>query len=442
MLTRNATIYLIAVTAAVMSVLCPARVRARSQDSLTAPATDNEIAALIRDLGDPSYEKRTYATRRLCAIGMRARRSIVTAARGDDAETAMRAEAVLAVLERLMFSGVEIRLSFPETKIAWDEPLDLRITMTNRTKYQARVPFEIDRGAASATSSDPQQVARMLDIAELLQVRGSDGKEIHLTVDDIAADPQVVDAVGRRLNGAPSALLGPGETVTILGRAFNRGWARYPMLDAGRYTILMEYVPSWDDDVLAAQRVGRVVSNQVHLTVTSAAPETVSRHGVEASLSVEQDGRFVAAILTNRSDLPVTVNRNFGRALPFADGRWVCESGDLRREMRLVPDPGASWHDFDPALLSQVKAGKSIELARISIGELRGALADARATIDDGRWTVHFSYMNLCNRRWQVRQGSALLGNPKAPAVFQGTLPRRILSTKHISNRLTAPGAN
>jgi hypothetical protein len=110
--------------------------------------------------------------------------------------------------------------------------------------------------------------------------------------------------------------------------------------------------------------------------------------------------------------------------------------------MRLVSDAGASWHDFDPALLAEVKAGKSIELARISIGELRGALTDAGATIDGTRWTVHFSYMNLCNRQWQVRQGSALLGNPKAPAIFQGPLPRRILSTKHISNRLAAPGTN
>ncbi len=103
------------------------------QSSLTAPATDVEMAVLARDLGDPSYETRTLATQRLCAIGMPAARTLRAVAAGDDVEAALRAKAILFVLDRLMFSGVEIGLSFTKTKIAWNEAVDLTITMTNRT---------------------------------------------------------------------------------------------------------------------------------------------------------------------------------------------------------------------------------------------------------------------------------------------------------------------
>ncbi|MGB2987246.1 MAG: hypothetical protein WBE26_15360 [Phycisphaerae bacterium] len=409
---------------------------------LTGPATDNEIASLIRDLGDSSYEKRTFATRRLCAIGMPAADQLQAAAEGDDVESALRARAVLLLLDRIMFAGVEIQLSFSKTRIAWDESVDLNMTMVNRSKYPARVPFDIDPDTRKATTNDARQVGDMLDLADFLHVRKADASVIELTVDDIAADAAVVAAVQDRLNGGPSGVLEPGERVTLPACAFNRGWARYPLLDSGTYTVVMDYVPQWEDAVLAAQRVGRVVSNQATITVTEGAPASVSRGGQEASLAVDQEGSSLVAVLTNRTDQPMLINRNFGRSPPFAGGRWIWELDGARRDVPLFPKPAASWHDFDAALLVEVAPGQSIELARISVDKLRRAPAQAGAEVDRGRWTVHFAYVNLCDRSWQARQGSALLGNVKAPPIFQTPLPRRILSTRHTSNRLIAPGAD
>ena len=75
--------------------------RADDLHNLTGPTTDEEIVRLIRDLDDPSYEKRTFATRRLCAIGMPAEEKLRTAAKDHNVETALRARTVLEVLERL-----------------------------------------------------------------------------------------------------------------------------------------------------------------------------------------------------------------------------------------------------------------------------------------------------------------------------------------------------
>ncbi len=409
------------------------------EKSLTAPAGDAEIAALVRDLSDPSYEKRTYATRRLCAIGMPATAKLRAAAAGDDAETALRAKAVLSVLDDLMFSGVEVRLSFSKSKIAWEQLVDLNLTLINRAEYPARVPFEIDPAKRTAAADNAQQVGSMLDIADLMHVRGPDGRGVDLAVDDISADPQVVAAVQRRLNEGPVSTLDPGQQVTITVSRFNRGWARYPLLDTGMYTAVMDYTPEWEDDVLAAQRVGRVVSNPATITISTGAPATVSRGGTEASLAIERDGAFIAARLTNRTDQTMLANKNFGRLPPFADGRWVYELDGTRHEVPVIAESAASWHDFKAALLVEVRPGQSAELARIHLNELRHALSDADARLDSRRWTVHFRYVNLCNRQWQVRQGSALLGNSQAPAIFQVPLPRRILSTGHTSNRLMAP---
>ncbi len=402
-------------------------------------ASGKAIAALIRDLGDSSYETRTSATRRLCAIGMRAAKMLKKAARGDDIEIALRAKAVLDLLEGLMFAGVEVRLAFSETRVAWDEPVDLTITMTNRSDYPARVPFELNDVDRNAVTGDARQVGDMLDVAELIALRRGDGRPIELTVDDIAADPAVLAAVERRLDGGPLSLLEPEQRVAITARVFNRGWARYALLEAGVYTAQLEYVPRWHDGILAKQQVGRVVSNQATITVTNGAPEAVSRGGTEASLTVQRAGPFIVAMVTNRTDQPLIINKNFGRAAPFAQGHWVYELDGTHREMPVKGKPAASWHEFDAALLVTVQPGDTLEMARRRIDELRRALIEAGSSIDNSRWTLHFSYSNLCGRQWQARQGSALIGNPKAPTIFQTKLPRRILSARHTSNHLSAP---
>lgn len=411
-------------------------------NNLAAPAATGEIESLIRELSNPSYNKRRAATRRLCAIGLPARPGLEVAAAADNAEAALRAQSLLGVLDGLMFAGVDVRLTVSKTRIVWDEPFDLMIRMTNRTRYQTRVPFAIPATDQTDTPSDATQVATMLDVSEVLRVRRADGREIELTVDDIAADPAVVAAVQQRLNGGPVRVLRPGESATLTARAFNRGWARYRLLNADTYTLQIEYTPVWNDDVLNAQGIGRVNSKPVHLEVARAAPQNVSRSGIEASLTIKRDGDSLVANLTNHTDQPMIVNRNFGGAVPFAEGRWVIEWDDLRRNVPILGKPGMSWHDFEPAGLVTVRAGDAIEIARIKWNTLRETLREQGIPIDESRWTVHFSYMNLCDRQWQRRQGATLLDNPNGPPALQSLLPRRILATRHTSNQLTAPAAD
>ena len=140
---RKTTKEIVTVVVVGASLLCPIGLRAGGQEALTLPATDDEITVLIRDLSDPAYAKRTYATRRLCAIGMPGREKLQAAAEGDDVETALRAKAVLSVLDRMMFSGIEVQLAFSKIQTAWDQPVDLRVTLTNSSEYPGRVPFQL-----------------------------------------------------------------------------------------------------------------------------------------------------------------------------------------------------------------------------------------------------------------------------------------------------------
>lgn len=419
----------------------PRPVFAADRPPLLGPTNREEMASLVHTLGDPAHDERMFATRRLCAIGIEAREFLQAAAESTDVEAALRAKQLLAVFDRLWFSGADVSLSFSKPIIDWLEPVDLKVTMTNRLAYPARVPFDVDPGVRG-DDDDARQVADMLDLAEWLKVRAPDGRELDLRVDDIGGEPAVFAVVQSRLTGGPGGALAPGEQITVTARAFNRGWARYPLLDRGEHTVMLDYVPDWTDDVLAAARVGRVVSSPATVTVRDGAAPTVSRSGIQTDLIVERNGTYLIARLVNRTDQPLLINTNFGGAAPFADGRWVYELDQTRRDLPIVPKPGASWHDFKPELLVEVGPGESVELTRIPVSDLRKNLMDAGVDLSGDRWSVHFTYANLCDRQWQTRQGPSLLGNENAPPFFQKPLPRRTLSARQGSNRLAASNLN
>lgn len=210
------------------------------------------------------------------------------------------------------------------------------------------------------------------------------------------------------------------------------------MLDAGVYTAVLEYVPLWNDDVLAAQRAGRVTSNAATVTVAPPAPPTVSRRGVLATVEIARHDAFLVATLTNRSDQPLLVNKNFGTAVPFARGHWVYELETERHEVPFERRSGLCWHDFQADRLVPLPPGETTTLARVRADELHRALTDAGVPLDNARGSLHFEYDNLCGRTWQRRQGSALIDNASAPAVFRTLLPRRLLTNRQVSNRLSA----
>ncbi len=406
------------------------------EERLSVDASQENIAALIRRLGDRSYDRRTTATRQLCTIGFPAVEQLRHAAKLDSTETSLRARSILSIIDELPFTGIEVRLSLSKSIITWDEPVDLLVTLMNHSKRPTKIPFDMVPNRRAALSPDAQQVGDMLDVADCVHVSRHDGETIDLAVDDISVDPAVADVVQERIDGGPMTVLQPGETHTLTVRDFNRGWARFALLETGLYTITVDYVPPWKDEVLRDQQIGHVTSRPVTIRVTDAAPASVLRSGPEASVELRREGSMLVAVATNHTDQELVVNRNYGVASPFAHAVWVCESMENRREVPVSSKPGLSWQDLAPLELIQVPPGRSLELAKTSIDELRNRLGDGAAKRP---LTVQFQYTNLCNRPWQIRQGKALLGNPQAPAVLQTPLPRRMLSARHTTAPLTLP---
>ncbi len=403
---------------------------------LTSSTTPQEIEQLVSELGAASYENRMYATRRLLAIGLPARRRLVAAARSDSPEVVLRAKRLLSAFDTLLFHGVEVELEFSKPQIRWNESVDLKVTLINRSEFPARVPIETDTGQRAGLVGDSRQVADMLDVGEWLRVVGPSDRPVGLRVDDINLDPNIAAVVQVRLAEGPLCTLAAGERTTIVVRDFNRGWARMPLLDAGRYVVQFDYAPQWDDDVLNEAQVGRVRSNEAVVTVAEAAPDTVSRRGIDAGITIESKGDTLIATLVNRTDQPMRVNLNFGTSPPFAVGRWVWDHDGNMREASSIKRGGLLWRDFKADGLVEVAPGDSIELTRITLGQLLERLAANGAAIDQQGWEFYFTYSNLCDRSWQRREGDLLIGNESAPAFFRKPLPRRILTGWHTSNRL------
>jgi len=408
---------------------------------LKPPNSEAEIERCVQMLGDASYERRVTAMRRLCAAGNRVRGALQKAADGGNPEISLRAEQILTALDRLWFLGVEVRLAFDEKEVSWDEPVDLSVTLANRSEFPARVPFETGTNEEVAANADARQVAALLDAADFLKVAAANGAEVELHVDDIEADAAVAEEVRERLDARPATILQPGDVLTINLREFNRGWGRYRLLDQGEYAVRLVYEPQWDDEVVAAQRVGRLVSEPASLRITHAAPATVARGDAEAAVSVIQEGDSLVAALVNRTDQVLFVNKHFGAAAPFAVGKWVHILDGSVREVPVSRDAPADWNDFDADLLVPVAPGDTVELARTRLAELLDEFVDKGAGLWGERWTVHFSYVSFLDRRWQRRQGTALLGNASVPKVLREPLPRNVLSARHASNRLAAPQA-
>jgi len=408
---------------------------AQAQDgSVVRTAADDDIRASIRELSDPVYATRVAATRRLCAIGGEAIGALREAADGNDVEASLRAKKLLSTLDQVWFSGVEVRLDIDKTSFAWNEPVDLTVTLTNRSLLDARVPFETSADKREPMSGDARQVADMLDVSEWLRVYGEGEREVELRVDDLGEDSEVLSVAHKRLDGGPSSVVPAGGQATVRVREFNRGWARYPLLDSGEYSIVLVYEPAWLDPVLAENNVGRVTSNLLRVTVTHGAPKSVSRGGAEAELEVSRDGDALVAALTNLTDRAVYVNTNFGTSPPFAEGRWVYELAGRRFEIPADSKAGRTWADFSEARLAVVEAGAPIELARIGAAQLRKAFADAGANVSLAGGVLSFGYANFCGRQWQLREEANLSREEGVPAVLKRRLPRKMLSTRLSGN--------
>jgi len=407
--------------------------------TLTAPATAQEIDELVKLLGDAAFERRTHATRRLCAIGMPAAAKLRAAAEGDDFEVALRARKILAVFDNLLFAGVEVRLTAAREEIAWNDPLTVRLTFTNRSEFPARVPFETDAARRAALAEGVLRAGDMLDFAEFAECRGPGGRPVDLRVQDLDEAEGAAKAVADRLVAGPTSTLAPGETVVLELPEVNRGWARFPLLEAGAHTLVIEYVPRWDDEVLAAQQVGRVVSNHLLVKVREPAPASVARDAALCSVSVALEEGTLVARLTNHRDVPLRVNRNFGPAAPFAQGTWLAGAGDRAVEIMQAGPRHLTLGDFRAEAITEVAPGAAVELARITTEEFQAACARQAPAVAGELPRAQFRYVNLSNRRWQALGGREILGNERVPPVLRDPLPTGMLVTQQLSAPLTLP---
>lgn len=397
--------------------------------------SQEEIAKLVAGLGDASYETRTVAYRQLCVIGVEARELLEKAANGADAEAALRATQILSIFEQLLFTGCQVSLEFSKPEIAWDEPVDLVITIKNESRYDARIPFDQPKGEPGEFVGDARQVADMLDATEWLRTRSPKGEELELRMDDANGDSLVTQAVQSRMDNPVGSIVPPGKTAVVRIKDFNRGWARLSMLDAGEYTAMLDYKPQWDDSALIMVRAGRVMSNTAKVRVKQGAPAGISRGGSQAEILVEREKEEFVAKLRNSTDQTVVVNVNMGSSTPFSFGSWTVEQGENRRDLNTAGKSAATWADFDASRLVDAGPGATVELDRISVEKIRQVVKEATGGGGPG-WTLHYAYTNLLDRNWQTRQGEAFAKDASVPPVLKQPLSRRLLVIRTTSERV------
>ncbi len=407
----------------------------KAQDNKTeddAPTNASAIRQLIEQLGNTSYEVRAQASRRICNLGNEAYELLKEAAEKGQAEISLRAKHLLTTLDALMFSGVEVSLAISSSSVRWHEPMDLTLTFVNLTHLPARVPFELVPPLVAKTK-EGRQVGNMLDAAEYLRIIAPDGSEVNIIIDDISEYPDVSHVVEQRVEGGTVNTLAPGDQVRITLRGFNRGWARYPLYEKGAYRIIFDYTPQWTDAALLADKVGRVVSNEVQINISQAAPPTVSRHQIMGTISVSLENEFVIARAHCASDKPIYINKNFGPRLPFAQVRWEYSTHDRVINIPVSPDPIS----FTPNRIEKIGVGESLELARISVHQLRDWLNGYQASLDEPGATIRCTYANWCNRAWQIREQIRRTKDGAKSTFSDVELPRRILSARHASQAIS-----
>ena len=395
----------------------PASCPARGAEPTSAPGTA-DAAALVQQLGDRSFPVRAEASRRLCALGAAARPALEPAARSSDPEIALRARALLEVIDQLLFAGCKLELAVSKPRIRWEEPVNLTLAVSNVSTFPATLPFEPSAPATQPAEADGAQVAALLDLADLIEITGPEGTPVPLYVDPPAGDPAVEAAVRSRADAEVSGRLEPGRSLRVAAPRFNRGWARYPLLRAGVYRITIVYAPDWDDEEFTRAGIGGVRSNTVEVEVTEGAPAAVTGAGAAPALVLVRDGEEVVARIENRQDLPIVLNLNLaGSGPPAAALRWIVYIGDDWQEVAPQSGP-AERTEFTRDRLIELPPGGGRELGRAGLAALR-----AKARLKDGEpLFVRLVYTNLADRAWQRRQKDV-------PAELREPLPARLLLT-------------
>jgi hypothetical protein len=357
-------------------------------------AREDRIEKLIAKLGDASYGVRADAMRDLIAIGPDAMPMLREAAGLDDMEIALRAEEVIRAFRQVMFAGATVKLTAEPDAVRWDQPFALEASVTNHSSEPCRTPFAPAEAGPRPTSAEAEQVGAMLDLADYLVVKGPNGRVIRLHTEPIDEDPAVEAAVRWRVEAEPVGSLGGGRTLRIRGDDFNRGWARYRMLEAGEYTVQFVCEPEWDDAELARRQVGRVASELIRIRVTEAAPEVIRKAERPLAGEAKRKGDKFVAYITNTWDRTLFLNTNWGREpRRHAMLTWHLrtESGQMF-EHKPPPRKGV----FSLAKIVSIEPGERLAVAYITREETTAALGEEGTLAEEG--PHGFVYANFLRR--------------------------------------------
>ncbi len=268
--------------------------------------------------------------RQLAAWGPLAFGALRQAASGPDLEAALVARDLLDELETAVLIGAQVRIEVNRARVNWDEPVTLVLSAHNLTGGPLRVPWpgSADTPATHPAHDDASQVAAMLDAADFLIVTGPDGQPVDLRIEPIDRDRAVYQVVDVRARATPpSHLVEPGQTACLRVPLFNRGWARYPMLSAGTYTIAFAHQPQWRDESWTKEGFGLVRADPVSVEVLQGAPEAVRRSARPLVLRLRRAGEMLIAELQSTWDRTQWINLNLGSELAV----------QARLEWRLLP---------------------------------------------------------------------------------------------------------
>lgn len=355
--------------------------------SSTAPASapavarsrpsEAEIRRAVRRLNHPLRARRREAIRQLAEWGPLAFDELRRAARGPDLEAAILAKDLLAELESAILLGADVHLSIDKARVAWDEPFTLTVRAASPVAKEMRVPWPKPREptASQPVHIDARQVAAVMDAGDFLIVTGPEGDRVDVRVESINRDPEVFAVIDERAGETPPSHVVPaGQAARLEIREFNRGWARYPMLAEGVYTIAFAYQPQWRDPSWTENGFGRVEAEPVKVEITRGAPEAIRNAKREVALHLaERDGDLLVE-LKSTWDRPVWINGHLGSELDV-HGRleWRFRPGGGNDDP-VTLEPPATSPELDPARIHRMEPGGRHLLGKVTIEELQKRL--------------------------------------------------------------------
>lgn len=363
-------------------ILCAAALAGPTSAPASRPAlpSNQEIRRTIGQLNHPSPSKRRAAIRQLAEWGPIAFEELKHAATASNIEVALSARDLLEELKSAILVGAEIRLQLSREQIGWKDPVSLTVIARNSTAGEVRVPWAVPASRpAGAVVSDADQVAAMMDAADFLVVSTPEGLPVTMRVEPIERNSEVYEAVDLRARGTPpSHTIPPGTEARLVIADFNRGWARYPMLEAGPYTISFSYQPQWKEESWTQSGFGMVKAGPVGIEIDPGAPEEILTGSNVFEMHVRREGKMFQAEIVSTWDLPQSINLNLNGPLStHAKMEWSITPARQDNAEPIELQPMEEGGDFVASELRQIAPAEKKVISRMPVANVEARIREA-----------------------------------------------------------------